>query len=155
MTEIIPHCVAFGDARYWEWNENNKADKRKESTIQQECYLWAEHWFPDLMIFHPVNEGAIPAQYRDKLLKSGMVPGVSDLVVLKVSGDHPFACFELKRSTKTMAAAFTKEQKDWLRRCDKEGGYAAVCYGAKAFKQALCHYLGFTLYPDGYTVCRP
>ena len=154
MIKLTPIAV-FIDGSPWhydEWNENNKEDKRKEWLHQKEAYLWAAYHFPELMIFHPINEGDVKVQYRDKLLSCGLVPGVSDLVVLKVSGVHPFACFELKRATKTLASPVSAEQKKWLRRCRADGGYSAVCYGAKAFKQALCHYLGLTLCPDGHNI---
>jgi len=69
-----------------------------EQVIQQECYIWFNNTYclkkhnPRLLIHSVPNGVAIELHPKDKtrvldlLLKTGMVPGISDLIIHGVNG---------------------------------------------------------------------
>lgn len=118
-----------------------KGHIRKEHGEQVDAFGFAKATDPDMVIFHPVNEGMIPVQYRQKLIESGLLKGISDLVLLEPRGNYHGALFEMKRLTKTAASPVSTDQKDVLRRARAKGYFTCVCYGADQFEKALQYYL--------------
>jgi hypothetical protein len=83
--------------------------------------------------FHAANESNVPVQYRKKLSDLGVVPGVSDLVIVwptrahwlpDVIGDvcYPGAALEIKAPKGRLSAA----QRGWLRLW-ADAGFATAC----------------------------
>lgn len=94
------------------------------------------------LTFHPVNEGAIKPQYRDKLIKQGLLKGVSDVTSLYPGFKHDGFCGEMKRANKKEASAVSKEQKKFLKNAEQAGKFSCVAYGAVPMWWAWCDYLG-------------
>lgn len=72
------------------------AEKYKsENRIQQECYMWFHNQYPYLrgLLFAVPNGGARSSREGKLLKDTGVVPGVSDMLLLY---DGITTCFELK-----------------------------------------------------------
>ena len=93
------------------------------------------------MTFHPVNEGAIKPQYREKLIKQGLLKGVSDVIILYPGFEKDGFCGEMKRAKKS-DSSISKEQKKFLKNAEQAGKFACVAYGAVPMWWAWCDYLG-------------
>lgn len=130
---------------YLEFYERDPSDTRKEDTHQIECVSFLRVRHPELLFWHTVNEGekTITAAMRDD--QAGLLKGVSDFVILiGLSGLHPFAAIELKRvnkSGKGKASPVSGKQKEFLRKVRERGGFAAVAYGSAQFKLAIAEML--------------
>ncbi|QPD96163.1 hypothetical protein [Enterobacter phage N5822] len=73
-----------------------------------------------------------------------MLKGVSDFVILIGQGKYPFAAIELKQANKSgkrKASPVSDNQKAFLSKVRRTGGFAAVCYGVKQFKLAIADLL--------------
>jgi len=114
-----------------------------EDIDQINAVSWFRYHYPQYhyLFFHPVNESRIPVQYRVKLNKCGMLPGMSDCVLLVSTDLHGYALIELKRQDRTKSK-ISEVQKRVLNAADKNGAFAAVAYGADQFKLAIADYLG-------------
>lgn len=98
--------------------------------------------YPDLLLFHVVNEGALPPQYRVKLREMGLMSGVSDYILLEPRRGYHGAMIELKRASKTDATPVSDEQKKFLKWARRKGYFTAVCYGFDEYWKCLLYYLG-------------
>lgn len=127
---------------YVEWYFADKEDKRKETPHMISCASWMKCHHPAIPFCHVPNEGNIPVQYRDQLLRSGMKKGCSDFLLLAPRHGFNYAAVELKRATKTLSTPVSKEQQEWLAACRAEGACAVVCYGYKSFLEFVKWYLG-------------
>ena len=116
---------------------------RHEDAEHIDCVAWVRYHYPEhaKLILHPVNESKVPAQYRGKLSKMGLLPGVSDLILLYPATGHPYAMFELKRRDRTKSRLSTT-QRGTLMAGDNVGAFASVCYGFDQFKIAFAKYIG-------------
>ncbi|ECV1080056.1 VRR-NUC domain-containing protein [Salmonella enterica subsp. enterica serovar Cerro] len=99
---------------------------------------WLKEFYPDArkVTFHVPNESDSKPQHRASLQQQGVTSGVSDIVTLWGTG----AVFEMKRAIKSKSSV-SKEQREFLRLSHQQGKFAALCYGASAFKQAWVDYL--------------
>ena len=125
---------------YWiYWDDTAKGDCRHEVSEQIDAMAWLKEFYPDArkVTFHVPNESDSKPQHRASLQQQGVTSGVSDIITLWGSG----AAFEMKRVTKAKSSV-SKEQRDFLRLSYQQGKFAALCYGASAFKQAWVDYLG-------------
>jgi hypothetical protein len=95
--------------------------------------------YKDKLIFHPVNEGNMPVQYRAKLKAKGMKNGIPDIILLSPGAKHSYGVIELKRANGVFSD-LTKEQKENLEQAHGEGGFAAVAFGYDAAIAALVEY---------------
>jgi hypothetical protein len=78
---------------------------------------------PGAVVFHVPNAGKVPVQYRTKLYKLGLLPGVSDLIGL-VNGEA-FA-LELKREAN---GRVSEKQNEFLSDWRNAGGHGVVAEG--------------------------
>lgn len=128
------------DAYYEFYDGPVKGLIRSEHCEQVDAVTYTRHNFPDLLIFHPVNEGALPVQYRSKLLLAGMLPGISDIVIVRSCGGYHGALIEMKRATKGKSRV-SDEQVEVMRWARNEGFFTAIAYGAEQYQKALHYYL--------------
>jgi hypothetical protein len=129
---------------------------RPEWPEQVDFVAWIrEHWPDDARtMFHPVNEGDIPAQYRQDQLKAGLLPGVSDLILMRRGWRWPSASLEMKREW--WKSKPSESQREFLRACARDGKFAAVCNGANAAKVAFLDFKkGFSCAGVGAIVPLP
>jgi hypothetical protein len=115
---------------------------RYEDAEHIDCVAWVRHHHPEhaRLMHHPANESMVRVQYRAKLSKMGLLPGVSDLILLYPASGHPYAMFELKRRDRTKSR-LSKAQRAVLTAADGVGAFASVCYGFEEFKQAFIEYI--------------
>jgi hypothetical protein len=124
--------------------EKTATDCRPEWNEQVDFVAWVREFWPDdaRLALHPANEGLCSAQYRQKLLKAGLLPGASDLIFLLGGLIWPCAVIEMKREWHKSKPSTV--QIDFLCDAAKSGKFAAVCNGASAAKDAFLDYkLGF------------
>lgn len=122
---------------YWtEWDESQFLPS--EDADAETCFHWVTELFPDLLIFHPVNEsgGGRNPQYEQKLNAMGRVKGIMDYILLETFGPYPHAVIELKRRNKKKSR-LKPEQKEQLERARRKGAFCAVCWGPDAFKACI------------------
>lgn len=77
---------------------------------------------PNLLWWHTPNQGNLPVQYRVKLKRMGVTPGVSDLCFLK---DGKFFALELKAEN----GRPSDHQIRFCMQVQDAGGYATIGYG--------------------------
>lgn len=126
---------------YIEYYERDPNDMAVEDVHQVNSYAWITYHYPQFLTFHPVNEGKkhMHSALRDE--QAGLLKGVSDFIILIGAGNrYPFAAIELKRTNKSgkgKATPVSSEQRKFLRGVRERGGFAAVAYGFKQFKEAV------------------
>lgn len=120
--------------------DENPKQCRKEWNEQVDFVAWVrEHWPEDAaMMFHPVNEGEISPQYRQSLIKAGLLSGVADLVFLRHGWRWPCGLIEMKRCA--WSARASKSQREVLELAAMDGKFCAVANGADAAKVAFIDY---------------
>ena len=124
---------------YWiYWDDEAKGDCRLEVSEQIDAMAWLKEFYPEArkVTFHVPNESDSKHQYRASLQQQGVTSGVSDIVTLWGTG----AVFEMKRAIKSKSSV-SKEQREFLANAVAQKKFAALCYGASAFKQAWLDYL--------------
>ena len=124
---------------YWiYWDDEAKGDCRLEVSEQIDAMAWLKEFYPEArkVTFHVPNESDSKPQYRTSLQQQGVTPGVSDIITLLGAG----GVFEMKRAIKSKSSV-SREQRWFLRLSHQQGKFAALCYGASAFKQAWVDYL--------------
>lgn len=124
---------------YWiYWDDEAKGDCRLEVSEQIDAMAWLKEFYPDArkLTFHVPNESDSKLQHRASLQQQGVTSGVSDIVTLCGYG----GVFEMKRDVKAKSSV-SKEQREFLANAVMQKKFAALCYGASAFKQAWLDYL--------------
>lgn len=127
---------------YLEFYERDPSDTRKEVNHQIEAFTHLVVRHPEWIAFHPVNENEKGWNTAIIDQQSGLVSGVSDLIILTgcIGCKYASAAIEMKRvnkSGKGKATPVSKEQREFLRRFRALGGFAAVAYGSEQFKEAI------------------
>ena len=124
---------------YWVYfDDEAKGDCRLEVSEQIDAMAWLKEFYPDArkVTFHVPNESDSKPQYRASLQQQGVTSGVSDIVTLWGTG----AVFEMKRAIRSKSSV-SKEQREFLANAVVQKKFAALCYGASAFKRAWVDYL--------------
>lgn len=124
---------------YWiYWDDAAKGDCRLELSEQIDAMAWLKEFYPKArkLTFHVPNESDSKPQHRASLQQQGVTSGVSDIITLW----GPGAAFEMKRVIKAKSSV-SKEQREFLANAVAQEKFAALCYGASAFKQAWVDYL--------------
>ena len=101
-----------------------KVKSRKEDVESIDFFSHAKYKHPELgrLLFHVANESQSAPQYRRKIAQMGVTSGVADYVLLKRSGDYPYAVFELKRERKRDSSV-SAEQNEFLTQAMSEGAF--------------------------------
>lgn len=126
------------DGYFIYWDDEAKGDCRLEVSEQIDAMAWVKEFYPEArkLTFHVPNESDSKPQHRASLQQQGVTSGVSDIVTLWGAG----AVFEMKRCVKSKSSV-SKEQREFLTNAVTQKKFAALCYGASAFKQAWLDYL--------------
>lgn len=74
----------------------SKKKNNRESQIQQACVHWFRMQHPDKVLFAVPNGGARDPITGAILKAEGVMPGVSDLILLYPSGGYHALCIEMK-----------------------------------------------------------
>ena len=113
-----------------------------EMKIQAECIRVAWNEFPETRrrLFHVKNELERPdanAMLGAKARATGIVRGVSDLILMKKRGPYGALCIEMKTETGRQSSF----QQEWQRLIEAEGYKYAVCRSVEQFRSLLAEYL--------------
>lgn len=130
-------------------NEKELKDCPVEDVEQMQFTADLKYNYPELLYFHPVNEGAIPVQYRVKQARKGLLKGASDIIILTPNRHYHYLVIELKRQNVRKSTPPSKEQIKFLDRAKLNGAFACVAYGSKAAIYVIEQYLNDNL---SYTV---
>lgn len=119
-----------------------KARKQDEARLQAECFQWAwnERPITRRVLFHVENERSgsnIVDGARRKAM--GLVPGVSDLILLIARGKWHGLCIEMKR----LDGYQRDEQKVWQDLVEKQGYRYEVIRTKEDFKKLIDEYLSY------------
>lgn len=113
-----------------------------EGRIQAECFAWFWNEFPQYrkLLFHVPNENdrADSNPIQGAIRKSlGVVPGVSDLILLVPRGSHGALLIEMKDEKGTQKPA----QKEWQTLVEAQGYKYCLCRSLAQFKNVISDYL--------------
>lgn len=112
----------------------------KEDDEQIFCSDWIKYNYPEMVFFHVVNENKKTMWQATRDKDKGLLKGVSDCIFMipeKHRGKYSFGAIELKRASKSLATAVSKDQKAFLKSVRESGGFAAVAYGREGFLAAF------------------
>ena len=117
-----------------------KAPSDEEHRIQQACVRWFSLKFPRLegRLFAVPNGGWRDAVTGAKLKAEGVVPGVSDLILLKSNHRYGALLIEMK----TAKGRQSDSQRWWQSVITKDDEYKyVVCYSFDDFMREVTDYL--------------
>ena len=113
--------------------------KLEESRLQKECVKWFRYQYPELgrMLFSVPNGGSRNAIEASRLKSEGVVPGVSDLILLVPNSEHNCLCIEMK----TVNGRQSELQRLWQNDTERFGNRYVVCRSFEAFVSEVGNYL--------------
>lgn len=118
-----------------------------ESEEQQAVFQWAEiaaYGEPKLdLLYHVPNGGLRNKATAARMKGEGVKAGVPDIVLPVAKQGFNGLYIELKKRDHSNGP--TTLQRDWLRRLDREGYKAVVCYGSDEAIETIQEYLGITV----------
>ena len=117
---------------FYEENQAEITTCYLEDTEQINFTNHLRHNHPELVYFHPINEGLVPVHYRAKQRQKGMLAGASDIIILNANRHFNFLTIELKRESKKLSSTISTAQIEFLKNCEQANGFACVAYGYKA-----------------------
>ena len=115
------------------------AMREEEHNIQCACVRWFNLQWPEYrgLLFAVPNGGARSKATAGKLKAEGVVPGVSDLILLVPKLWHHALCIEMK----TAKGRQSPEQKGWQEMVEAHGYKYAVCHSLDEFMAVVNGYL--------------
>lgn len=113
-----------------------------EGKIQAECFQWFWNDYPRYrgLLFHVANENdrADSNPIQGAIRKSlGVVPGVSDLILLVPTKKYHGLCIEMKDEKGQQR----QSQKDWQFLVEQQGYRYEICRSLQQFKEIITDYL--------------
>ena len=113
--------------------------KLEESRLQKACVKWFRYQHPELqlLLFSVPNGGSRNAIEASRLKSEGVVPGVSDLILLVPNNEHHSLCIEMK----TEKGRQSELQKQWQSESEKVGNRYVVCRSFEDFVTEVENYL--------------
>ena len=115
--------------------QSRRTHHSNEGRIQAECFAWFWNEFPQYrkLLFHVPNENdrADSNPIQGAIRKSlGVVPGVSDLILLVPRGSHGALLIEMKDEKGIQKPA----QKEWQTIVEAQGYKYCLCRSLAQFK---------------------
>lgn len=110
-----------------------------ESNIQRWCVFWFRRQYAHLarLLFAVPNGGRRDAVTGKILKAEGVVPGVSDLILLVPAGGYHGLCIEMK----TAKGRQQPTQKEWQQEVEAQGYRYEVCRSVEQFMDVVRDYL--------------
>lgn len=118
------------------FDDKYRGDCPKERIEQVNFISWLRFHYPHVIAFHPVNEGDVPVQKRASLKEEGLLPGVSDVIILHKTKKHPYMVLEMKRKDSTKSR-ISDDQVKFLIGAADQGAFACVACGFECAKDAF------------------
>ena len=112
----------------------------EESRIQEICVKWFRYQYPELnKLFFAVPNGGQRNAITAKILnREGVVPGVSDLILLVPRNGFSSLCIEVK----TDKGVQSKEQKEFQKQAESNGAKYVIVRSLDDFIKTIEDYLG-------------
>jgi hypothetical protein len=111
-----------------------------EDRLQIACVKWFRYQFPDIrkMMFAIPNGGSRNKIEASKLKMTGVIAGVSDLILLVQSNGYGSLCIELKDGKKGRQ---TPLQHEWELNATTHGNKYVICRSVDEFMKEVNEYL--------------
>lgn len=120
---------------------------KQEDHLQIQVSEWLQYQFPEIVWFHPPNEGRRTAFERYVITLLGVQAGASDMIILQPTKKYHGLMLELKVIYKSEAKNYlSKNQKKFLKRLYLKGYCCAVAWTFEEAKKIIEDYM------DGETV---
>lgn len=120
--------------------KQRKSHTDKEHQLQVECVKWFRLQYPHLAhaLFAVPNGGRRDATTGAKLKAEGALAGVSDIILLYMSGNYGALLIEMK----TKKGAQSDKQKEWQAKITSRGEYKyVICRSFDDFKREIETYI--------------
>ena len=120
--------------------KQRKSHTDKEHQLQVECVKWFRLQYPHLAhaLFAVPNGGRRDATTGAKLKAEGALAGVSDIILLYMSGNYGALLIEMK----TKKGAQSDKQKEWQAKITSRGEYKyVICRNFDDFKREIEIYI--------------
>lgn len=123
--------------------KHNKADKKKpvhrESQLQRACIKWFRYQYqPYSKVLFAVPNGGTRNEIEAKIMQAeGVVPGVSDLILLVSRKGYSSLCLECK----TDIGKQSKNQITWQTDCEAHGNKYVIFRSVDEFMKLINWYL--------------
>lgn len=113
--------------------------RSREHELQCSCVNWFRLKYPKLRhcLFAVPNGGQRNKIVAAKLRKEGVLAGVSDLILLRMSKDYGALLIEMKDKTGKQSGL----QKAWQHKIEQEGYKYVVCHSLDEFIENVSDYL--------------
>lgn len=111
-----------------------------ESDLQRLCVTWFRLAYPKLtkLLFAVPNGGYRNAIEAKRMKLEGIIPGVSDLILLIASEGYSSLCIEVKIQKGRQSTL----QKEWQKEAEKAGNKYVVVRSLDDFQREIENYLG-------------
>lgn len=115
--------------------------KQLESALQSECVKWFRLQYPGFagVFFSVPNGGMRNRGTAIRMKREGLLPGVSDLILLVPRGEYHGLCIEMKHGKGRQ----TKHQKTFQESVEEQGYKYVVTTGFLDFAGAIQLYLSY------------
>lgn len=110
--------------RKYKQGASGRVRKRREDDLQEEVFEWLSKHRPEYIAFHPPNGGYRLPWEAKKLKKMGVIPGVSDVIIIDLS-----IAVDLKHGKNGL----TPEQKTFFQKIEPLGWVTGVAYNLEEF----------------------
>jgi len=111
----------------------------EEHHIQAACVRWFRYQYPSMAhsLFAVPNGGRRDAATGARLKDEGVLPGVSDLIMLRPNDQSHALLIEMK----TRAGRQSPSQKQWQAKVEEDGYKYVVCHSLEEFMKTINDYL--------------
>ena len=126
-------------------NKKSNTPQHKESSLQQACVYWFTLQYPGHrgLLFAVPNGGFRIAREAARLYAEGVVPGVSDLILLESRGPYGSLCIEMKTTDKSSRQS--DRQKEWQHKAELMGNRYVICRTLDEFRAIVDEYMALPL----------
>jgi hypothetical protein len=113
--------------------------KDEEHRIQAACVRWFRYQYPAHRnsLFAVPNGGRRDAATGARLKDEGVLPGVSDLILLKPTPEHHALLIEMK----TAKGRQSPSQKQWQQYVERDKYKYVVCHSFDEFRETVEEYM--------------
>ena len=113
--------------------------KSQEARLQASCKMWFDLQYPKLkkLLFAVPNGGSRNVIEASNLKAQGVVPGVSDLILLVPASGFSSLCIEMKAAKNTQ----TNLQREFQKAAESAGNKYVVCRSFDQFREEITMYL--------------
>mgnify|MGYP000011274536 FL=1 len=131
--------ISISDLLKVKKNTCKKTHDDEEHRLQCACVKWFRMQYPSIsyVLFAIPNAARRSARNGAYMKDEGMLPGVSDLILLKSNRHYGALCIEMK----TRSGKQSDSQKKWEQEAVKNGSKYIVCRSFEEFKDAVNEYI--------------